>query len=246
MRTGFFESFKDRNGAIGGSTEEIEINNALDGAVAEAFTWNVLDAFDDVTARATLDELMKLRVESGGFKRNDDAASSYDENEWILVDLRIADSLRRAGRNKEADGYVAQIVEKASVNFFLVPELYNAVQRDGAIGKYTGSIPMVGYGAGAYVLTMFDRAGLIEPNDCGDGKGKTLPKLQCDKIDTTPPSGGGPGGPGNEGPGGPGANVPYGPAACLCDLSRPHSANAPLLALLVPPVVLALRRRRRS
>ena len=63
------------------------------------------------TAKATLGLLGKLKVDSGGFKRNDDGLSSYDNNEWILVDLRIANALRRAGRGSDADGIIDVLSE---------------------------------------------------------------------------------------------------------------------------------------
>jgi len=243
IKSAFLMSFVDPQGALGGSLEELSTNQYYDGAVAEAFDWNIFDDFSEKnqSAVATLDVLDKLRVDSGGFKRNDDGLSSYDSNEWILVDLRISDALRRHGRGAEADAYVAALVENASANFLLLPELYNDVPADGAIGKYAGSIPMVGYGGGAYMLTMLDRSGLIEPNDCGDGKGMTLPTLACEGIDTTPP---GPGGP--NGKGGKGANIPYGTdAACLCRATG--SAGDPSSALFVSVglSLVALRRRGR-
>ncbi len=243
IRTGLLSAFTDPQGAIGGSVEGLGNNKYYDGSVAELFNWNVLQDWSGKTAKATLDLFNNLKVDSGGFKRNNDGLSSYDDNEWILVDLRISNAMRRAGRSKDADGYVAQIVQKATANFYLLPELYNSVPRDGQIGKYTGSVPMVGYGGGAYILTMLDRSGKIEPNDCADGTGQTLPALQCNAIDTNPGSSGGngSGGPGaNGGNGAPdGIQVPYA-AACLCNLHAwPRHAPWGLAAI---PWALAVRR----
>ena len=42
--------------------------------------------------RAVDEMLNNLKVASGGFKRNNDGLSSYDNNEWILVDLLIANA----------------------------------------------------------------------------------------------------------------------------------------------------------
>jgi len=250
VRDGFLASFVDPQGALAGSIEGLGVGKYTDGAVAEAFTWNILQDWKGDTATATLAQLGKLRVDSGGYKRNDDGLSSYDNNEWILVDLRIANSLRRAGRGAEGDAVVANIVQKAKVNFYLVPELYNAVPTDGQIGKYTGSIPMVGYGGGAYIITMLDRSGLIEPNDCGDGKGMTLPKVDCGGISTNP---GGPGGGGDGGAGaGPGdgvpdaSTVPYVPA-CLCNLTSDRGLSPLGLALFLSvPALLFARRAARA
>jgi GH15 family glucan-1,4-alpha-glucosidase len=243
VKEGFFASFLDQNGAVAGNLETIQNGNYADGAVAEVFTWNILDDFAGDTASATIDLLNTLKVESGGWKRNNESKSSYDDNEWILVDFRILNSLRRNGRTDEADSYLATIIDKASANFYLLPELYNAVAADGEIGRYWGEIPMVGYGAGAYIMTILDRMGLIEPNDCGDGMGITLPTLTCDGVDTNP-SGTGAGGGGTDGPASY-DDLPYGIAACLCGLeagsSRPSSAWLSLFGV----VALVWRRRQR-
>lgn len=249
VREGFNASFKDPQGALAGSLEGLTNQKYTDGAVAEAFTWNILQDWKGDTAKATLDLLNKLKVDSGGYKRNDDGLSSYDNNEWILVDLRIANALRRAGRDKEGDSIVAHVVRKATANFYLVPELYNDTAGAGATGDYTGSIPMVGYGGGAFVITMLDRSGISEPNDCGDGKGATLPKITCSSVSTNPT---GPGGDADGGAGaGPNGGVPDGSqvpfvGACLCVLGPDRGIPPWGLALfLSAPVLLFARRVRR-
>src|SRR5262249_35465750 len=87
VREGFLSTFQDPQGALAGSTEELGVGNYIDAAVAEAFTWNVLRDYKGNVAKQTLDLLEHMRVESGGYKRNDDGLSSYDNNEWILVDF---------------------------------------------------------------------------------------------------------------------------------------------------------------
>jgi GH15 family glucan-1,4-alpha-glucosidase len=249
IRTAFLGAFVDQQGALGGSLEGIAANKYYDGAVAEAFTMNILGDFTGGTATATLTMLNNLRVGSGGFKRNNDGLSSYDDNEWILVDLRIADSLRRAGRGMEAAGYVQQVIDKAAANFYLLPELYNAVA-SGQIGLYTGSIPMVGYGGGAYAMTMLDRAGAIEPNDCGDGMGVQLATFTCSGGTGPVPDGGSSGG-GNGGNGGgpgggnPAPDVPYLPA-CYCNFGGAAASGSALVLFLVPAALIGWRVRRRS
>ncbi len=254
IRDGFTASFVDPQGALAGSIEGLSQGKYVDGAVAEAFNWNILQDWTGDTAKATLDLLGKLKVDSGGFKRNDDGLSSYDNNEWILVDLRIANALRRAGRGGEGDAIVAHVVSKAAANFYLLPELYNDTAGAGATGDYAGSIPMVGYGGGAFVITMLDRAGITEANDCGDGKGASLPKVSCSAISTNPMggpgAGGGDGGAGSD-PNGAvpdGSKIPFAPA-CLCVIG-PDRGLSPWglsLFLSVPALLLArrvLRRRR--
>jgi hypothetical protein len=145
------------------------------------------------------------------------------------------------------------VVSQAAANFYLLPELYNAVASDGPIGNYTGSIPMVGYGAGAYLMTMMDRSGLVEPNDCGDGMGVKLPVITCSGTGSGTGSSGSPsggGGSSNSGSGaGGGGNAdlpPYGTGACLCRADGAGGRHpAALLLLGAVPLLLALRRTRR-
>src|SRR5262249_18506439 len=43
----------------------------------------------------------------------------------------------------------------------------NAIPSDGALGAFTGAIPMVGFGAAAYILALLDRAGVAaEQHEC--------------------------------------------------------------------------------
>lgn len=266
VREGFLAAFQDPQGALAGSLEELGTGQYIDAAVAEAFSWNILRDYKSNTAKQTLDLLERMRVDSGGYKRNDDGLSSYDNNEWILVDFRIANAYRRAGNGAKADGIVAKVVQKAAKNFYLLPELYNAVPGDGQVGKYTGSVPMVGYGGGAYMMTVLDRSGgpLGEVSDCGDNTGAVLPKVECSAISTNP-GGAGPGesGPGQGGPGEgdnaagvPSAEeIPFVPA-CLCRtpgrmgggtrVGDGRLSPASVGAMLAAPILLFWRRRRRG
>jgi hypothetical protein len=97
-------------------------------------------------------------------------------------------------------------------------------------------------------MTMLDRSGLIEPNDCGDDMGKTLETLSCEGVDTTPGIGTGSGGPGGED--GPASfdDIPYGQSACICAVpgrASPTRTGGALALLLAVPSLLALRRRQR-
>jgi GH15 family glucan-1,4-alpha-glucosidase len=240
INTALQSAFLDPQMALAGSIEGLSQQKYYDGSVAEAFDWNLLADFGGPIATATLSLFNHLRVDSGGFKRNNDGISSYDNNEWILVDLRISNALRRAGKPTDADGYLGQIVKNAAVNFFLLPELYNDTPADGMIGKYFGSIPMVGYGAGAYMITILDRAGQWEPNDCGDGNSKSGATFTCNGQGSGGDGGTGGGGSGGSGgggsgnsDGGSGSDIPY-RAACLCDVggrARPSKGTMTLLAL---------------
>ena len=251
VKDGFLGTFVDPQGALAGSLEGLSSGHYQDGSLAEAFDWNILPDFKGDTAKATLDLLGKLRVASGGYKRNDDGLSSYDNNEWILVDMRIANALRRSGNGAAADAIMATLVTKAKDNFYILPELFNDTASDGQIGVYTGSIPMVGYGGGAYVITMLDRSGIAEPNDCGDAMGVTLPKVDCSTI-STQPGNTGPGANGGDGDGGAGgvpdaSQIPF-VDACLCNLVRGLDGERGIppfgiVTVLLGPIALWLRRR---
>lgn len=235
VRAGFLKSFLDPQGAIGSSLESLSKMRYADGAVVEAFTWNLLDDFKGRTATATLDLLNRLRVSSGGFKRNENNKDDYDNNEWILIDLRMSDAMRRAGRVSQADELVSLVVDKAVANFHLLPELYNAVNM-GSVGAYTGSVPMVGYGPGAFTMTLLDRAGLLEPSDCGvttisvTDAGVTI----SDAAGSVTGDGGGSTGPRERS------------TACICTVGATGGAPPPLLS--VPWLLLFARlwRRRRA
>lgn len=225
-------TFIDSNRVLAGSVERLARgSNYRDGATIEAITWSLIAPTDPI-ATATLGAMSYLQTPAGGYKRLEGSSDQYDTDEWILIDLRASAAFRRVGDGAKADQLLDWVTGQASANFDLLPELYNTRTSSGQIGAYSGSIPMVGYGAGAYQMTMLDRAGLHEYSDCGELD-----------LDDYPDAGvvigvdGGPGG-GN-------ADDDLGRTgiACACTTGR---APAPWgeLALLLG-VGLWLRRRRR-
>ena len=110
---------------------------------------------------------------------------------------------------------------------------------------------LVGYGGGAFIMTLLDRAGMGEPDDCGDGEGSKLEAITCKDVSTNP---GGPGDPNNPG-GGPDGNqdgvpdaneIPF-VNACLCK-TGPHGGLSPVGVVFVlglPLLVFGRRRLRR-
>jgi MYXO-CTERM domain-containing protein len=164
MRTHFVDS----NRVLAGSLEKLATGaNYRDGATIEAFAWDLIAPGDPI-ATATLDAMSYLQTPAGGYKRIEGSQDQYDTDEWILIDLRASDAFRRAGNGPKADQLLDWVTGQAVANFHLLPELYNTRTSSGTIGAYSGSIPMVGYGAGAYQLTMLHRAGWYEPTDCGE------------------------------------------------------------------------------
>jgi len=159
--------FVDQNGVLAGSLERLaQGQNYRDGAVVEAFTWDLIPVTDPI-ATATMNAFSYLLTPVGGYKRVEGSSDQYDSDEWILIDLRASDVFRRMGNVERADSLLGWVTRQARVNYDLIPELYNTNASAGTIGRYTGSIPMVGYGAGAYILTTLARAGLHGHSDCG-------------------------------------------------------------------------------
>jgi len=111
--------------------------------------------------------LKALKVVSGGYRRvrgtyTDPAIYEYwyEQEEFLFVDLQLAELCRRLGRTPEADAMLARIVKKAAADHNIIPEMYVAVPCklfSGKIGDPTGALPMVGYGAGAFVLHITER-----------------------------------------------------------------------------------------
>jgi hypothetical protein len=147
---------RDSSGSVAGSLEELAAGAYLDAAVLDGINWGI--TISD-PAPATLSALEGLRLPTGGYKRNDDNASSYDSNEWIFVDMRAASAWAAVGNAGNRDALVSWVTSQARLNFDLLPELYNQFPADGAVGAYAGAVPMVGFGAGAYSLALLDRSG---------------------------------------------------------------------------------------
>ena len=224
------QNFIDSQRVLAGSLERLASgNNYRDGAVVEAFTWSLIPA-DDTIATSTLGAMSYLQTPAGGYKRVEGSNDQYDTDEWILIDLRASAAFRRAGNGPKADQLLNWVTAQASVNYDLLPELYNTRTSSGTIGAYSGSIPMVGYGAGAYQLTMLDRVQLYEHSDCGE---KDLGEYP-DAGPVLPTDGG------SDGTGG-GFGGRTG-IACACQGGPGSAGNAILFALAG---LFVLRRRRR-
>lgn len=217
--------FIDSSRVLAGSLERLAQGaNYRDGSTVEAITWDLIPANDPVS-RATLDAMSFLQTPAGGYKRLEGSQDQYDTDEWILIDLRASAAFRRADKADKADQLLGWVTAQASVNNDLLPELYNTRTSSGQIGAYSGSIPMVGYGAGAYQMTLLDRALAFEHSDCGEFDPGQYPD-----------GGTGPGGGGGEGD-------PRTGVACACQ-GGPGSAGTAVMFAIVG-LVIARRRRRR-
>ena len=212
--------FIDGNKVLAGSLERLARGtNYRDGSTVEALVWDLIPA-DGAIGKSTLDSMSFLTTPAGGYKRLEGSQDQYDTDEWILIDLRASTAFRRSGNAEKADQLLAWVTAQGGANYNLLPELYNTRTSSGQIGAYSGSIPMVGYGAGAYQMTLLDRAGSFEANDCG----------QFDDPGEDPP-------PGEDGVDGEGSDRTG--VACACS-----GSNSPGAVLVIAGTFLLVIRRR--
>lgn len=149
------EHLLDAGGVIAASKDQLDAgSDYLDLAAVEAFNHEILPP-GGPEWEASYAAWDRLRAASGnGYARNDDG-SSYDQAEWAVIDLRLAEALRRSCDLDAADALDAWITSQAVLNHDTIPELF-----DPANGDYAGPAPMLGFGAGAYVWGMEHRADL--------------------------------------------------------------------------------------
>jgi GH15 family glucan-1,4-alpha-glucosidase len=159
-----------RRGELRGTLED-GVKNDIDGALLPIINFAVVS--DPKLIRDAVDRMELLKVRSGGYRRvrstyTDPAIFEYwyERQEFLFVDLHLAELYRRLGRTAEADAMLKRIVDKSAADHNIIPEMYVALPCKlfpGKIGDPTGAIPMVGYGPGAFVLNLLAREQLSVP-----------------------------------------------------------------------------------
>ena len=163
LQKGFDAAFiRDRT--LHGTLEPGEKND-IDGALIPIINFGLVR--DPEIIRSTIDRMRLLKVASGGYSRVRSNYTDpkifeywYEREEFLFVDFALAELHRRLGRTAEADAMLARIVRKAAADHNIIPEMYVALPCQlfpGKIGDPTGALPMVGYGAGAYLLHLLER-----------------------------------------------------------------------------------------
>jgi hypothetical protein len=163
LETGFKAAFV-RGGELHGTLEE-GVKNDIDGALLGVIQMGVVT--DPALVRNTVERMDLLKVASGGYRRVRSTYTDpkifeywYERQEFLFVDIKLAEVDRRLGRDAEAAAIMKRIVDKAAADHDIVPEMYVAVPCElfpGAVGDPTGARPMVGYGAGAFLLDVTER-----------------------------------------------------------------------------------------
>jgi len=277
LRNAIAAKLIDSSGALASNAEELAAGDGYaDAAVLDAIAFGLFDPNGKI-AKATV-ALMdaKLKVKAGvGWARNDDAwdhtgatdvspwGSYYDSAEWVITDMRGAIVRRMGGDSAGSDKLIDWVRRQAAVNYLQIAETYDENQ-----GTYKFNAPMVGFGAGAYMLALAHAKGFLDiapacgayfeenpPADAGpDAPVDAIADSSPDVAgDTTAPADGGPdgssGGGGSAGAPDAGPLPDAGPVATGdagddgCGCSVPGGASrTPLLALAALLGVSLLRR----
>lgn len=125
-----------------------------DGGTFEAFALGLPWASSWLqTHFAEYDKVLRCLGKDRGYIRIN-KGDAYETMEWVLMDLRAASAWALAGDKERAREMLDWVTGQAARNYHLIPELYNPRH-----WGYDGSVPMVGFGAGAYVLAVCDLYG---------------------------------------------------------------------------------------
>jgi len=181
LRDAIVKNLRIPGGGLAQSFEELQSGKGYyDAAVIEAIDFGLLNPQGEIAQRTIVD-LERLRVPSGhGYFRNDDGGG-YDSQEWVFIDLRIASALSRMGRTTAANELLGWVTAQAAQNHGLVPELMHREN-----GDYVGAVPMVGFGAGAYMLALMDRATPLAKDPCFPDEGPDVAPIEPPKGDAGP------------------------------------------------------------
>ena len=242
-RDAILKSLRAPDDTIAQSTETLAANKTwLDAAAIEAVNLGLIDPSRH-TAAATLSSMKRgLVPPSGqGFMRNNDGAY-YDSQEWVFVDFRAAHAMNLMD-DSLAPTLFSWNVAQATDNFLEFSELHDATSAD-----YAGASPMIGFGSGAYLLSLLDRGAPIAPA-CGSFASE--PGGDTDGgTDAGPADDGGitPGGknPNDGGPDGNGATANGGSdSGCTCTVPAQNGSNlAPFGILGLAVLCMFLRRKK--
>ena len=167
LQSGFNAAFI-RDGHLHGTLEP-GIKNDIDGALLAIINFGIVT--DPALIRDTVERMHLLKVASGGYRRvrgtyTDPAIFEYwyEQEEFLFVDFSLAEVDRRLGNQADAKAILQRIVDKSSADHNIIPEMYVAVPCQlfpGNIGDPTGALPMVGYGAGEFILNLSAREHLL-------------------------------------------------------------------------------------
>lgn len=155
LEFGILNAFADQDFLMG--TMEGGYKNIIDAAALEAVNLGVTQDLHLILR--TLEMADELKVASGGYRRVR-GDTPYEKHEFLFSNFSVARNFLRINNHNLAQPIVEKMVRKSALDNFLVPEMYVSElseQFPGEIGAPTGSTPMVGYGAGVYVMYLIER-----------------------------------------------------------------------------------------
>ncbi|MBI5608908.1 MAG: hypothetical protein HY902_08495, partial [Deltaproteobacteria bacterium] len=172
IRSQLVKQLVDKTGVLVGNAEEPAGKN-LDLAAVEALTDGQLPPWGEV-GQKSWQAWQKLAAGGGpGFFRNDDGGE-YDSQEWLFIDLRVLRWLDRAiaagAPLADARQALSERIEViAAAGGGQLPELIGVAGTQA--GQFAGAIPMMGFGAGASLLTWLGEAAGDDLASCLLGAG---------------------------------------------------------------------------
>ncbi|MEN2998453.1 MAG: glycoside hydrolase family 15 protein [Brevinematia bacterium] len=117
----------------------------VDGAVVEAINFGLVPKEVSINTLSAFEENLKIKGREG-YRRNLDGGW-YDNQEWCIINLRIALAYKKLGNLSKSKELVSRIENKAFNGFYMIPELLDEKDE-----SFKGAVPMLGFGAGAYIL----------------------------------------------------------------------------------------------
>ena len=123
----------------------------LDAATFEAFGLGLIrDRRVFAAHKRVYEKYLRIPGPRRGFSRVN-GGDGYDRAEWVFLDLRIASALMMFGERTKAGRLINWVTAQSRLNNNLIAELYGE-----KTSAYEGAVPMVGFGAGAYLLAIAD------------------------------------------------------------------------------------------
>lgn len=179
LKKGILAHMLVENRYLKGNVSDIKTtaHEYYDGGVFEIFANGlVTDKKLFLSNMEEYDRVMRIKGPRPGYIRLI-SADPYENQEWVFINLRIAQAHLLFGQKTEASKLLNFVTEQAAVNYNTIPEMYsNKLQMDKVTenfklsniwcncirdkdDQYIGSIPMVGYGSAAYILTLYSYKG---------------------------------------------------------------------------------------
>ncbi len=152
LRKGIRENLVDDDGAVMGRTNVNKTNKEYyDGGSFEVFASGAItDAQLFSSHMKAYEKMLRVPDPMRGYIRTL-SPDWYESQEWIFLDTRVATAYMRYGEKAKAKHLLDWITAQSTYNYNLIPELYGYEH-----ATYEGAIPMVGFGAGTYLLALFD------------------------------------------------------------------------------------------